>query len=166
MAEASSRIGRMVGPQTSTAVLIPNIERLARRVADGIVRPRRELVLAAVHRPREARARLGGLETEIRVGHHVDPGSRGPLPLAQSRDVLAAVRCESPQAVEELEIQRRKGKRSRSTRAARGADAEPAPASTAPAEPPAQTMSPGAPEPRLAPQHAAGSGPAAARGRP
>ncbi len=76
-----------------TAVLIPNIERLARRVADGIVRPRRELVLPAVHRPCKARARLGGLETEVRVGHHVDPGGRGPLPRAQSRDVFAAVRA-------------------------------------------------------------------------
>ena len=51
-----------------TAVLIPNIECLARRVADGIVRPRRELVLPAVLGPGIARARLGDLET---------PGERG-----------------------------------------------------------------------------------------
>ncbi len=87
-------------------VLISNVERLARRVADGIVRPRRELVLAAVHRPRVARARLRGLKPENTVGHHVDPGSGGPLARAQGRDVLTAVRRESPEAVEELEIQR------------------------------------------------------------
>ena len=92
-------------PPDQTAVLIAHIERLARSVADGIVRPGRELVLPAVLGPGIARARLGDLETEPRVGHHVDPGSRGPLPLAQNRDVFSAVRCESSQAVEELEIQ-------------------------------------------------------------
>ncbi len=96
-------------PPDQTAILIPHIKSLAGCVADGIVRPGRELVLAAVHGPGVARARLGDLETEFRVRHHVDPGSRGPLPLAQNRDVFAAVRCESPQAVEELEFQGGRG---------------------------------------------------------
>src|SRR4029450_11100635 len=78
-------------------------------VADRIVRPGRELVLAAVRAPRVARARLGDLEAELRVRHHVDPWSRGPLPLTEDRDVLATARRESPQAVPELQIQSRRG---------------------------------------------------------
>ena len=85
-------MGSRVGPQTQAAVLVPHVERLPGCVADGIVRPGCELVLAAVPGPGVARARLGDLEAELRVRHHVDPGSRGPLPLAQNRDVFAAAR--------------------------------------------------------------------------
>ena len=77
-------------PPNVAVVIIPDIEGLTRRVADGIVRPWCELVLAAVHRPAVARTGLGDLKAELRICHHVHPGRRSPLPLAQDRDVLAA----------------------------------------------------------------------------
>src|SRR6185503_8137662 len=83
--------------------------RLAGRVADGIVRPRGELVLAAVERPRVARARLGHLKAEARVRHDVDPGRRRAPALLENRDVLAPMVAEAAEAVEELELGPRAG---------------------------------------------------------
>src|SRR5207247_2778249 len=86
------------------AFLVADVQGLARRIAHGIVRPRRELVLAAVDRPGVAAAGLGDLEAEARVRHHVDPRCRRPLALTQHRDVLAAVRRAAAEAVDDLEI--------------------------------------------------------------
>ncbi len=52
---ASSRIGRAVGPQSCAALLVADVERLARRIADRVVRPGRQLVLPAVAAPRCSR---------------------------------------------------------------------------------------------------------------
>src|SRR5439155_12849692 len=60
-------------------LVIPDIDRLARRVTHRVVGPRGELMLAAVYRPRVAGAGLGHLEAEARIGDHVDTGGGRPL---------------------------------------------------------------------------------------
>ena len=51
------------GP-TLAAVIVPQVDALAHRIADRVVRPRRQLVLAAVLRPGVSRPGLGDLEAE------------------------------------------------------------------------------------------------------
>ncbi len=145
-------------PPDEAGVLVAHVERLARGVADGIVRPGRELVLAAVDGPGGARARLRDLEAELRVRDHVEPGRRGPLPCAEHRDVLAAVRRESADAVRELRGRARAAQRLRLARAACAGAAAPARAGAPRAEPAAPTASPGSRAARHAPPRRAGSG--------
>src|SRR2546423_11016282 len=64
-------------------VLVPDIQNLARRVTHRIVRPRGELILAAVHRPGKARAGLRDLEAERRIRDDVDPRRRGAAPTVE-----------------------------------------------------------------------------------
>ena len=85
-------------------ILVPNIDRFTRRVADRIVGPRRQLILTAIHRPRVPGAGLRDLKAEDRIGHDIDPGRWSPLPLPEDGDVLTAVIDEPSQAVEELEF--------------------------------------------------------------
>ena len=64
---------------------------LARRVGERIVRPRRQLVQAAVQRPAVAAAGLGDVGTETRVREHVDPGPCRPLKNAHIEAKLATL---------------------------------------------------------------------------
>ena len=97
-------------------LLVSQIDRFARAIGDRIVRPRRELVLATVHRPRVAAALRGDLEPESRIRNHVDPRRRCRLPRPEQRDVLAAVGGEAAQPVEVLEIRRQRVPRARCLR--------------------------------------------------
>ena len=88
---------------TAPRVVVADVEHLARRIAHRIVRPGGEQVLLAVDGPRAARARLGHEASEVRVGEHVDPRRRRPLPRAEDRHVLPPVGVEAAEAVEEFE---------------------------------------------------------------
>ena len=70
---ADGRRGR--APQV-TRFVVAQIEGFAASVADGIVRPRGELVLAAVDGPGVAAALGSRLEPESRIGDDVDPRRR------------------------------------------------------------------------------------------
>ena len=52
-------------------------EPFGRGVGHGIIRPRGELVQAAVHRPGVAATGFRNLGAKSRVGQHIDPGPRG-----------------------------------------------------------------------------------------
>src|SRR3990172_10822523 len=97
---------RRWAPQLAT-LLVPDVDRLARGVAHRIVRPRGELVFAAVDRPCVPRTRFGDLEAEARIRDHIHPGGRRALSLAKERHVFPSLRREPAEAVEELEIRRR-----------------------------------------------------------
>ena len=99
---AADRLGRRT-PQLA-AVVVPDVDRLAHRIDDRVVRPRGELVFAAVPGPRVPRPGLGDLEPERRVGDDVEPGCRGGLSRAEDGDVLAPPIDEAAEAVEELEL--------------------------------------------------------------
>ena len=58
------------------ALLVAQIDRFARRIADRIVPPGREPVVVAVLGPREAGREVGRHEAEPRMGDDVDPGRR------------------------------------------------------------------------------------------
>ena len=87
------------------ALLVAHVDRLARRIADRIVRPGRQLVLAAVARPRCSRCPRPttwkpkpGLAITLIHGAGVDCAA------AEDRHVFAAVLGEAAEAVEELEL--------------------------------------------------------------
>ena len=99
--------GQRRGAPDLSGFLVAEEEGFPGRVADGVVGPRGELVLAAVAGPRVAGSRLRDQAADGRVGEDVDPGSRGPLPLSQNGDVLAAAVGEASEPVEELQGQAR-----------------------------------------------------------
>src|SRR5690606_41583585 len=121
LVRAAAGRGTRRGRPDGAVLLVAQVPRLAVRIRDRVVGPRREAVLAAVARPRVARARLGGEEAEGLVGDDVDPRrGRQTQPGAvrlQADDVLAAVFAEPAVAVEEAERLGGSGRR----RALRGA---------------------------------------------
>src|SRR5262249_19064021 len=84
------------------AVLVADVDHLAGLVADRIVRPRRELVLAAVERPRVTGAGFRHLESDLLVRDHIHPRGGGPAPLVEYDAVPAAAPPEAPQVVVEF----------------------------------------------------------------
>ena len=78
------------------AVVIAHVEDLAGPVADRIVRPGRELVVAAVLRPGIAAALGRHLEAERRVGDDIDPGRRRRLARARARSRTRGRSGENP----------------------------------------------------------------------
>ena len=85
-------------------VIIPDVEHLARRIGHRIVRPGGEQVHLAVDGPGTPRSRFRDQTPEARIGNHVDPRGRRPLPGAEHGPIFAAVRREAPEPVEELEL--------------------------------------------------------------
>src|SRR5581483_5181693 len=75
------------GPKVP-ALLVTQIDRLSGRVADRIVRPGGQLVLAAVAGPGVAGTFRGHLKSEGRVGDHVDPGCRGRTTVPEDCHIL------------------------------------------------------------------------------
>src|SRR5262249_15486431 len=84
------------------AVLVADVDHLAGRVADRIVRPRRELVLVTVERPGVAGTGFRHLESNLLVRDHIDPRSGRPVALVEDDRVLAAVRDEAAEVVVEF----------------------------------------------------------------
>ena len=87
------------------------IDHLARGVGDRVVRPRGDLVLAAVFRPDMTAAFGRDLKTEARVGNHVDPGGWGGAAGLKDRHVLSPIQVKAARAVEELERGQRRRRR-------------------------------------------------------
>ena len=95
-----------------TSVVVVHIERLPRTIGDRIVRPRGELVLAAVHGPGGAAAFSRHLKAESGIGDDVYPGGRRRLTRAKDRYIFPSVLSKAAETVEELEVrQRRRGLR-------------------------------------------------------
>ena len=85
-----------------TAVQIMQIDRLARGVGHGVIRPGRDLVFAAVFRPDMPAAFGRDLKSKGRVGNDIDPRRRGGLAALQDGDVFAPVVRKSAGAVEKF----------------------------------------------------------------
>ena len=94
---------RRGGPEIA-CVFVAQIERFARPIAHRIIRPRRDLILTAVDRPRVAAAVGSNLEAERRIGDHVDPRRGRRLAWPEDGHVLASVSREPAETVEKLEI--------------------------------------------------------------
>ena len=86
--------------------VVAQIEGFAATVANGIVRPRGELVLATVDGPGVAAALGSRLEPECRIGDDVDPRRRRRLARSEDRHVLGAVVGKAAEPVEEFEVGR------------------------------------------------------------
>jgi hypothetical protein len=95
-------------PEEGAAVVVTHVDDLARPVADRIVGPGGDLVLATVDRPGAASALGRHLEAERRVGDDIDPWRRRPLPGAQDGDILPALLGEAAEPVEELKRRARR----------------------------------------------------------
>ena len=85
-------------------VVVPQVERLARTIADRIVRPRRDLIFAAVDRPCVAAALGSRVEAECGIGDDVDPRRRRRLARPQDRHIFSSVSREAAEPVEEFEV--------------------------------------------------------------
>src|SRR5438874_10099851 len=83
-------------------IFVANVDRLTRLVTDRVVRPRGDLILAAIDRPGIARPFGRDLEAERGIGDHVDPWRRGPLPLAENRHIFTAVSGKPTEAIEKF----------------------------------------------------------------
>src|SRR4051794_29618077 len=89
------------------ALFVTQIDGLARWVAHGVVRPRREPVLAAVRRPCVTASGIRHLKAEVVfVGDDVCPRRGRPLPRAQDRYVFATVLTKAAESVEERQFRR------------------------------------------------------------
>src|SRR5262249_50176992 len=86
-------------------LLVAEEDGLSRSVANGIVRPGRELVLATVARPRESGSGLGHEKAEAGVRDHVRPWSRRVLSAPEDRHVFAGALVEAAEAVPEAQLQ-------------------------------------------------------------
>src|SRR5260370_6027738 len=85
-------------------IFVANVNHFTRRVGDRIIRPTRNLILLAVHRPCVTTAFDRDLEAERGIGDHIDPRRGSPLAFAEGRHVFAAVFCETAEAIEELDL--------------------------------------------------------------
>ena len=93
-------------PDIST-ILVAHINGFTGAVADGVVRPRRELVLAAIDRPCVTAALSGDLEAERGIGDDIHPRRGRHLIPVEDGDVFPSILIESADAVEEFELRRR-----------------------------------------------------------
>ena len=96
----ADRQGRR-SPQRA-GVLVAYVDRFTGPIPDGIIRPRREAVLATVAGPRGTAALGRHLEAEVGIADDIDPRRGRAFAVPQDRDVLVAVERESAKPVEEL----------------------------------------------------------------
>src|SRR5690606_32191750 len=82
--------------------LVADVDRLPGRIDYGIVRPWRELVLAAVFRPGVAASLRRDLEAEAGIGDHVDPWRGRDRAVFEDRHIFTSVLVEAAEPVEEL----------------------------------------------------------------
>ena len=88
-------------------VLVAQIDDFTGAVADRVVRPGRELVLAAIDRPCVTAALGGDLEAKRGIGDDIHPRRGRHLIPVEDGDVFPSVLIESANSVEELERRRR-----------------------------------------------------------
>ena len=86
------------------ALFIADIERFATRIAYRIVVPGSEAELMGILGPGIRRSTLRDDGSEVRVRQDIHPGRRRYLILRCRNDILAAIRRESAQSVEENQI--------------------------------------------------------------
>ena len=95
---------RCSGPDRA-GIFIAKIDYFSGRIADSVVGPRRETILAAVERPRATTAGFGDLKPKLhRVADHITPGRRCQLFRTEEGDVFASALMKPAETVEEREI--------------------------------------------------------------
>ena len=92
---------RRGGPD-GARIFIAQVDHFSRRIADGVVGPGRQTILAAVERPRAAATGFGDLKSKLdRIADDVGPGRGRPLFRAEQRDVFTSALMKSAEPVEE-----------------------------------------------------------------
>src|SRR5215213_235168 len=95
---------RRRGPD-SARVFIAQVDNFTRRIADDIIGPRRQTILATVNRPRAAATSLSNQEPEIDiVTNDIGPRRGRPLFRAENGDVFTPALVETAEAVEERQV--------------------------------------------------------------
>src|SRR5579864_7356720 len=74
-----------------TSIVVTDVDGFSGGIADGIVGPRRQLIFAAVERPRVARARFRNKEAKRSIRDHVDPGRRSSQTFTKYGYILVAL---------------------------------------------------------------------------
>ena len=86
------------------ALFVAEVEGFAARIAHRVVGPGREAELVGILAPGVGQAALGDDGAEVRVRQHIHPRRRRHLPVRGRDHILAPIRGEPSQAVEEDQI--------------------------------------------------------------
>ena len=95
----------------SAGLVVAQIDHLAGEVADRIIVPGRQFVLAAVPRPGVTPTGLADQKAECPVGNAIDPGGRGPFVVDEANHVLAAIARKAAKSAWKLEWFERESRR-------------------------------------------------------
>ena len=90
------------GAPDFAAGLVGEIDDFARPVADGIVRPRGQLVFAAVDRPSVAAAFRRDLKAKGRIGYDIDPGGGRRISARQNDNIFPGIFGKPAMAIEKF----------------------------------------------------------------
>ena len=94
---------RRGGPEVA-ALFVAEVKGFSARIAHGVVVPGSEAELVGILAPGVGQAALRDDGSEVRVRQHIHPRRRRHLPVRGRNDVLAPIRGESAQPVEEEQI--------------------------------------------------------------
>ena len=83
---------------------VADVEGFTRRIDHRVVRPRRQLVLAAVLGPAVAASLCRGLKAEAGIGDDVDPRRRRGFAVVEDRDIFAPVLVEAAETIEKFKV--------------------------------------------------------------
>ncbi len=84
-------------------VQVMDVKRLAGAIHDGVVAPRRQLVVARIAAPGEAATFGGDMKAESAVGNDIDPRMRRRAAARQPDHIFAATAAEPAVTVPEVE---------------------------------------------------------------
>src|SRR5437879_1675614 len=96
--------GQRAGGPEVAALFVTEVEGFSARIADGVIGPGSETELVGILAPSVGKAALGDDSSEVRVCQHVDPPRGRRLPVRGRDHVLAPIRSESSEAIEEDQI--------------------------------------------------------------
>ena len=96
--------GQRRGRPEMAALFVAEVKGFSARIAHGVVVPGSEAELVGILAPRAGQAALRDDGSEVRVGQHIHPRRRRHLPVRGRNHILAPIRGESSQPVEEDQI--------------------------------------------------------------
>src|ERR1019366_8548623 len=108
-----SAAGQRRGGPEVPALFVTQVTGFSARIAHWVVVPGREAELVGILAPRIGQSVLGNDGSKVRIRQHIHPGCRRHFPVSSRDDVLAPIRGESSQSVEEDQIATRQLRGSR-----------------------------------------------------
>ncbi|MNY56027.1 hypothetical protein D3C86_1920610 [compost metagenome] len=92
------------GTPERAGLIVPYVNGLANGITDRIVRPGRDLVLAAITGPGVKATLARHLKAKALIGDNVDPGGGGRRAMVQHGHIFRAIARKPAEPIEELQI--------------------------------------------------------------